>query len=89
MNNYYNFKLYSTSPTMAELSVPSKTIINCQIKDNAKLILVADYAFSFRPLPEKIHSKYKISLSNNNATLTSAKPAEEPKKAEEKAPAPS
>lgn len=83
MNNYYNIKLYTTSPTMSELSVHSKTIINCQLRDNAKLILAADYAFAFRPLPEPLHSKYKITLSNNNATLLSAKPTEESKKVEE------
>lgn len=84
MNNYHNIKLFTTSPAMAELTVHSKTIINCQIKDNAKLILTADYAFTFRPLPPNPHPKYKITLNAN--TLTSTKIIEEPKKADEKTP---
>lgn len=85
MNNYYNIKLYTTLPMMTELSVHSKTMINYQIKDTAKLILTADYAFSFRPLPANLQSKYKIGL-NNNITLTSTKIVEELKKADSKTP---
>jgi hypothetical protein len=72
MSNYYNIKLFSTNPTMVELGTHSKTISQCQIKDNAKLILTADYAFTFRPLPPHIPTKYKVTINNN--TITSAKP---------------
>ena len=84
MNNYHNIKLYTTSPMMTELSVHSKTMINYQIRDNAKLILTADYAFSFRPLPSQLQCKYKITL--NNLTLASTKVVEELKKADSKTP---
>ena len=79
---YYNVRLFACNPTMAELNVPSKTITQCQIKDNAKLILTADYAFTFRPVAPNKNSKYKVTLNNN--TLGSSKIVEEPKKADEK-----
>ena len=51
VNQYSNIKLYTVVPTMMELSVTSKTIIQCQIKHMAKIVLMADYAFGFRALP--------------------------------------
>ena len=41
LNNYYNIRLYSTLPLVGELSVHSKTIIQCQLKDMAQIILTA------------------------------------------------
>ena len=84
MNNYSNVKLFATVPTMAELNVTSKTIIQCQIKDMAKIVLVGDYAFGFRPLTQDNKSKYKVKLANN-VTITSSKVVEEAKKVDEKA----
>jgi hypothetical protein len=77
MGSYYNIKLFATNPMLNELSVHTKTIHQCLIKDNDKLILTADYAFNFRPLLPTINCKTKITL--NNATLASTKPPEEPK----------
>ena len=84
MNNYSNVKLFTTVPTMSELNVTSKTIIQCQIKDMAKIVLVADYAFGFRSLAQDNKSKYKVKLANN-VTITSSKVVEEAKKVDEKA----
>jgi len=56
---------------MAELNVPSKTIAHCHIKENAKLILIADYAFTFRQIAQPKSSKYKVTLTNN--TIVSSK----------------
>jgi hypothetical protein len=81
ISHYYNVRLFACNPTMTELNVPSKTITQCQIKDNAKLILTADYAFTFRPIVPPKNSKYKVTLTNN--TLVSSKIVEE-KKPEEK-----
>ena len=75
LNLYHNIKLYSTHHLVGELTVHSKTIIQYQIKDMDKLILTADYAFTFRPLPTNLNVKPKITLSNQ-LTLTSTKPAE-------------
>lgn len=86
INQYFNVKLFACNPTMIELNVASKTITQCQIKDNAKIILTADYLFTFRPLPPLKFSKYKLTLTNN--TLVSSKIVEEPKKTEEKNPIP-
>jgi hypothetical protein len=63
---------------MNELNVPSKTISQSQIRDNSKLILTADYAFSFRPITLPKNSKYKKTLTNN--TIVSSKIVDEPKK---------
>ena len=41
MNNYFNIRLFSTLPLLGELSVHSKTIIQCQLKDMAQVILTA------------------------------------------------
>lgn len=85
MGNYSNIKLFAMVPAMSELTVTSKTLIQYQIKDMAKLVLVADYAFSFRPLPADIKSKFKYKLTNN-VTLTSTKIVdEEPKTIDDKA----
>jgi len=46
--------------------------MQCGIKENSKLILTADYGFGFKEIGEK-NMRYKISLSNNNFTLTSSK----------------
>ena len=51
--HYSNLKLFTLVPTMAELTVTSKTIIQCQIKHMAKIVLMADYAFTFRA-PQKM-----------------------------------
>lgn len=45
-------------------------MINYQIKDNTKLILAADYAFTFRPLPNNILSKNRIALNNSNTLIS-------------------
>lgn len=71
ISHYYNLRLFALSPALAELNVPSKTIAQCHIKDNAKLILTADYAFTFRPIIQPKNSKYKLTLTNN--TLISSK----------------
>jgi hypothetical protein len=43
------------------------------VKDNEKLVITADYAFSFKPLPAVVNCKQKITLAG--ATLSStAKP---------------
>jgi hypothetical protein len=76
LGSYYNIKLFATNPMLNELSVHTKTIYQYLIKDNDKLILTADYAFNFKPLPV-ISCKTKITL--NNTTLASTKPPEEPK----------
>lgn len=76
MGSYYNIKLFATNPMLSELSVHTKTIYQYLIKDNDKLVLTADYAFSFKPLLP-ISCKTKITINNN--VLTSAKPPEEPK----------
>jgi hypothetical protein len=55
--------------------VHSKTLIQYQIKDMARLLLTADYAFTFRPILENVKSKYKFTLANS-LTLTSTKPVE-------------
>jgi hypothetical protein len=75
MNNYQNVKLFSMVPAMGELNVHSKTLIQYQIKDMARLMLTADYAFTFRPILENVKSKYKFTLANS-LTLTSTKPVE-------------
>jgi hypothetical protein len=77
MSSYLNIKLFATNPLLAELSVHTKTIHQCLIKDNDKLILTADYAFGFKPIPATLSCKYKITLNNN--TITSANKPEEPK----------
>ena len=41
MNNYQNIRLYTTTPLVAELNVHSKTIIQCQLKDMAQIMLTA------------------------------------------------
>jgi hypothetical protein len=73
MSNYYNIKLFATNPILTELSVHTKTISQCLIKENDKLILTADFAFGFRPVPAQLNIKHKITLANG-ATLTSTKP---------------
>lgn len=55
---------------LSELSVHTKTIHQCLIKDNDKLILTADFAFGLKALPNNLNCKWKITLNNN--TLTSA-----------------
>jgi hypothetical protein len=77
MSAYYNIKLFATNPMLNELSVHTKTIHQSLIKDNDKLVLTADYAFGFKPVPPAFTCKTKITL--NNSTLNSAKPPEEPK----------
>jgi len=84
MNNYSNVKLFTMVPTISELNVTSKTIIQSQIKDMAKIVLVGDYAFGFRPLNQDAKSKYKVKMTNN-VTLTSSKIVEEAKKVVEEA----
>jgi hypothetical protein len=82
IGNYYNIKLFTTLPMMAELNVHSKTIIQCLVKDNAKLMLTADYAFPFQAQFSNTCRKYKATINGN--TLTSASIQEQPKKEEEK-----
>lgn len=74
MASYYNIKLFATNPTLNELTVQTKTIHQCLIKDNDRLILTADYAFGFKPLPTNLNCKFKITL-NNNTLVSTAKPA--------------
>ena len=64
------------------MSVASKTVSQCLIKDYSKLTLTANYAFTFRPfaLTHPTNSKYKLTLSNN--TIFSSKIVEEQKKVE-------
>ena len=78
MANYYNVKLFSTNPTLTELNVHTKTIFQYGVKENSKLILTADYAFSFRDVVEKNNHRFKVTLTNL-ITLTSNKVVE-PKK---------
>lgn len=61
---------------MGELVNPTKTIYQYRMTHNHILILTADYAFGFKPLPQNINCKYKIAV--NNSTLTSIKPPPEP-----------
>lgn len=68
--NYYNIKLFATNPMLNELTVHTKTIHQCLIKDNDKLILTADFAFGLKAVPNTLSCKYKITLNGN--TLTSA-----------------
>jgi len=77
MSSYYNIKLFATNPMLNELSVHTKTIYQCLIKDNDKVVLTADYAFGFKPISTAVTCKTKITL--NNSTLSSTKPPEEPK----------
>ena len=50
INNYSNVKLFTMLPSMSELNVHSKTIIQSQIKDMTRIVLLGDYAFGFRHL---------------------------------------
>lgn len=77
MASYYNIKLFVTNPTLNELTVHTKTIYQCLIKDNDRLILTADYAFGFKSLPNNINCKFKITLTNNTLVST-VKPASIP-----------
>ena len=47
ISNYYDIKLYTVSPVLTEFNIPSKTIIQYAIKDGAKIVLSAKYAFGF------------------------------------------
>lgn len=73
ISNYYNIKLFTTNPTPTQLSVHSKTLHQYLVKDNQKLVITADYAFAFKPLPAVVNCKQKITMTG--ATLSStAKP---------------
>ena len=50
----------------------------------AQIILTAEYAFSFRDVPNEVNSKYKIKLTNQ-VTVNSTKLVEEAKKIDSKA----
>lgn len=74
IGSYYNIKLFTTLPTLAELSVPSKLVSQYLIKDSAKIVLAADYAFGIRPLLMQGNCKNKITITN--FTIASTKVVE-------------
>jgi hypothetical protein len=43
------------------------------VKDNEKLVITADYAFSFKPLPAVLNCKQKITITGSTLAST-AKP---------------
>lgn len=75
IGNYYNIKLFTTNPTLSELTVHTKTISQYLIKDNAKIIMTAEYAFGFRAVANPLNSKHKITITNN-LTIVSSKHTE-------------
>jgi hypothetical protein len=78
VGNYSNIKLYATNPKLCELSAQSKTVYQYLIKDSAKLVLTADFAFGLRPISKDLKCKYKIAVNGNTLTST-VKPPAEPK----------
>jgi hypothetical protein len=50
--------------------VPSKTISQYFIKDSAKIVLTADYAFGIVPISAQPNSKQKITINNFTIALT-------------------
>ena len=81
MANYYNIKLCTTTPVLTELTTNSKTIAQSQIKDNDKLVLTADYAFTFAPV--RPHPRLNVTISGQSLTVTTL---EAPKAADPKVP---
>ena len=83
MANYYNVKLCSVTPVLTEFTTHSKTIAQSQIKDNDKLVLTADYAFTFAPLPANPHPRLSVVINGHTLTTT---PKEQPKIPDPKVP---
>jgi hypothetical protein len=73
MTNFFNVRLMSMNPVPTDLSNNTYKISQYFLKDCAKLVLVADYAFSFNPISSDYASTGKFALSNNSYTLNSYK----------------
>ena len=69
---------------MTEFNVNSKTVAQCHIKENDKLVITADYAFTFAELRPHPNPDIKVALNGN--TLACAKNVGEPKIADPKTP---
>ena len=70
MANYYNIKICNSSPILNELSTNSKTIAQSQIKENDKLVLTADYAFTFHPVSNNPHPRLNVAINGNTLTTS-------------------
>ena len=71
MAYFFNIKLFTTSPSLAELNVHSKTIFQCGLTESSIIVITADHAFCFEALPAGLE-KY-FALPNNNMTFVSLK----------------
>lgn len=75
-SHYFNVKFFTTSPTLTELNSPSKTIWQYGIKESSTLVMTAEHAFCFEPVPAAFGSYF--STLNNNLSFISL-PREKPK----------
>ena len=60
---FYNIRLYSTTPTLGELSVHSKTVAQCGILESSVITVTAQHGFCFEELPSGVSNYF--ALPNN------------------------
>lgn len=73
MANFFNLRLIAISHIPIDLNNNAFKISQYFIKDCAKLVMIADYAFTFESIKQDDKNPGKFALSNNSYTLNSYK----------------
>jgi hypothetical protein len=73
MANFFNVRLMSMNPIPTDLNNNGSKISQYFLKDCSRLVLLADYAFSFNLIKPEEAATGKFALSNNSYTLNSFK----------------